>query len=140
VSLPDTVIRFQISANQQQFIIPNASDYLAVTAIDPNNWIINTNGSITQDPNFTTVGLISENFSPALELFPNPSSGLLTLRVNSGGTNHYTVLDMQGKVLQSGNFSGVTQLNLSSLKSGSYLIQISNTEQNTKFTRVVTRF
>jgi hypothetical protein len=58
---------------------------------------------------------------------PNPFQDELILTCNTLGLVNYSILDYQGKLLQSGeiNSPGQHRLNLSDLNSGSYLFQIS---------------
>ncbi|MEY4803855.1 MAG: hypothetical protein RL331_368 [Bacteroidota bacterium] len=60
-------------------------------------------------------------------IYPNPFQDELILTCNSPDLVNYSVLDLQGKLLQSGeiNSPGQHRLNLSDLNSGSYLFQIS---------------
>ena len=60
-------------------------------------------------------------------IYPNPFQDELILTCNSLGLVNYSILDYQGKLLQSGeiNSPGQHRLNLSDLNSGSYLFQIS---------------
>ena len=73
-ALADTIIRFQINGNQNQFIIPNASTFTNITKIDPNNWICNKLGGITKDLNFTA-GLHENTNKSGIVIYPNPSNG-----------------------------------------------------------------
>jgi hypothetical protein len=60
-------------------------------------------------------------------IYPNPFNDEVILTCNTPDLVNYLVLDLQGKLLQSGEIKGTGQhrLDLSDLSSGSYLFQIS---------------
>jgi aminopeptidase N len=121
-TLPDTNIRFQINANLEQYIIPNAVDFVSVSAIDPDNWIINGNGSITQDASmFVSVDDVAAE--ERLKIFPNPTDGPLTVLMKEPGTYTLTILDVKGKLVYTGTFSNGVTMDLSAYAKGTYLFQ-----------------
>jgi hypothetical protein len=67
---------------------------------------------------------ISELSEPRVVLYPNPTSGLLSLAVQGPAVpTHYAVLDLQGRVLRQASLQGST-LHLFGLPTGTYLVQI----------------
>lgn len=58
-----------------------------------------------------------------LSVYPNPSNGIVQVKTNLTGTLKIQVVDLTGKVLIETN---ETQLNLSGLSTGKYIVQISN--------------
>jgi hypothetical protein len=67
---------------------------------------------------------ISELSEPRVVLYPNPTSGLLSLAVQGPALpTSYAVLDLQGRLLRQASLQGST-LNLSGLPTGTYLVQI----------------
>lgn len=127
ITLPDTIIRFQIGANISQFILPNASDFVSVTAIDPNNWIINNDGTITYDPSlFASVNeTASDN---RVTVFPNPTTGPMMIKMNNAGEYSLDIFDAKGKKINSLNFNSSAEIDLSAYAKGTYLLQIKGDE------------
>lgn len=124
-SLPDTIIRVQITGNQTQFQIPNLGTINNLLSFDPANWIINNNGAIIHDLNFNQLG-IEELEENAVTIYPNPSNGPFTVSMKDKGNYSLTVLDTKGRVLKQLDFENETTIDLSAVSSGSYLIQVSN--------------
>ncbi len=59
------------------------------------------------------------------ELFPNPTTGSFFIQNMDMGDYHLTISDMKGKELKTYNVdSGLKELNLSGLSSGSYFVTI----------------
>lgn len=119
----DTIIRFSIDGTQNQFVIPNASAFVNVLSVDPNNWVINANLGITHDVNFTSVGL-EENTIDNITISPNPANGPFTITSVTGEDCAYTILDSRGKVIREGEFHGSTSVDLGNEADGMYMIQV----------------
>jgi aminopeptidase N len=120
--LQDTVVRFPISSNQETFFLPNFGTLStsATAIIDPNNWVINNAGAVTQDNSLS----LSENKDPReLVLYPNPTNGPFTIQ-NVSTEVRVNVLDMFGIVVKSLDFEPNTYIDLSELKKGNYLLEI----------------
>jgi len=122
-SVADTIIRFEITGNQNQFLIPNATNFVNITAIDPNNWIINGNLGIVNDPTFT-VGIEEEATAENIVISPNPANGPFTITALSGEDCTYTIVDGRGKVIKEGNFAGSATIDLGAEANGMYMIQV----------------
>ncbi len=122
-SVADTIIRFEITGNQNQFLIPNAANYVNITAIDPNNWIINQNLGIVHDPNFV-VGVEEENAIESIIISPNPANGPFTITSVSSEECNYTIVDGRGRVIKEGTFTGSTLIDLGTEANGMYMIQV----------------
>ncbi|HBW85603.1 MAG TPA: hypothetical protein DEF82_02330 [Crocinitomicaceae bacterium] len=120
--LQDTTVRFTINSNQETFYLENFGTLStsATAIIDPNNWIINNAGSITQD-NSLALSEINEN--KELVVYPNPTNGTFTIQ-NVPSNTQVNVLDMFGKIVKSLEFEPNTYIDLSQLKKGNYLLQI----------------
>jgi len=119
----DTIIRFAITGNQNQFLIPNATNYVNILNIDPNNWIINANLGIVHDPNFV-VGLEEQAAAENIVISPNPANGPFTITSVSGEDCSYTIVDGRGRVISEGNFTGSTTIDLGNEANGMYMIQV----------------
>lgn len=119
----DTIIRFAITGNQNQFLIPNATNYVNITGIDPNNWIINQSLGITHDENFT-VGLEENAANTNITIAPNPANGPFTITMGDNDSYTYTIVDSRGKVIAQGTFTQQTTVDLGKEASGMYMIQV----------------
>lgn len=68
----------------------------------------------------TTV--VSNNNEMEVDVFPNPTQNIINIVYN--GSAKFQLLDLAGKVVESGNFNGRTQLDLSVFNAGLYLLSI----------------
>ncbi len=121
---PDTTIRFEITGNEDYFIIPNAGNIVNVLTIDPANWIINRTGSNVHDENFVINVGIDEEELEQVSIYPNPSNGPVTVAMQTEGDYTLTVFDTRGRVLQTKAFSKETVIDLGSEANGAYLFQV----------------
>lgn len=132
----DTTIRFDVTGPVTQYLIPNAGNVTNVFSIDPSNWIINQNGTITHDVNF--LADIAETKVPEeLSIFPNPASGPFTVRMSEKGNYKLTVIDTKGRVLLTRGFTEETVVDLENAAHGAYLIQVSNDSNGAKTRRLI---
>ena len=74
----DTLIRFDVASNSQQFYISNFGTLSSTITVDPQNWIINTIGTIIQDNSLVNLTEVMEN-NTALTIVPNPNNGIFTI-------------------------------------------------------------
>ena len=71
--------------------------------------------------------LSAEDLSaPGLELFPNPASDEVMLKWT--GAAAYTIMNQQGQVMEKGQFSSLTRIDISSWVSGLYMIEVHGTQ------------
>lgn len=62
-----------------------------------------------------------------ISIFPNPSTGNLTVEMPSNHSEQYSIIDLLGQCVLKGNTTGkVLNLNLEFLNDGIYILQISN--------------
>ncbi|MBR6162069.1 MAG: T9SS type A sorting domain-containing protein [Bacteroidales bacterium] len=74
-----------------------------------------------EDPNIFSDNVCKQD----VRIFPNPTSGMLTLMFDRPlGNGYYRVFSLSGKILLEGNLSQNTKMDLSSLPGGTYLIRI----------------
>ena len=71
-----------------------------------------------------TVTDVEENANSKIQVYPNPTNGLLN--VSGNGTMHICVCNFLGQTLQETIANGNTTLDLSRLEAGMYLIRIEN--------------
>ena len=123
--MSDTLIRLDIAANLNQFYIENIGDVTALISLDPNNWVVNKVGAIVEDLNFIGIfGLMEETQNNAIQLFPNPSNGSISIVGNFEGEAELTLISSQGSIVFSEMVSANTVLDISPLKSGIYFVEL----------------
>lgn len=136
--IADTIIRFEITGTQNQFILPNASNYINITGIDPNNWICNRSNGITKDLNFT-VGIEDNPNKPRISVFPNPSNGPVTIEMGTFGDYSLTLMDAKGSIIISQDFNSWTTLDLKNQAQGTYILQVVSKATGEKFNELIKR-
>jgi aminopeptidase N len=114
----DTTIRFDITSNSNLFQINGIGTLSNSISIDPQNWVVNQNGTITINQ---LLGLESPNGSEGMELYPNPSNEEIYIN-NIPNDCRYSIFDMYGKVQLMDKVSGGNSIKTSSLPSGTYLL------------------
>lgn len=130
----DTIIRFPITGTNNQFVVLNPGNIINLMSIDPNNWIINRNGTILHDLNMADIS--ETELADQVRIYPNPSNGPFTVEMPVAGDYTVTVLDTRGRVMATTTFTQSTVIDLGIAASGSYLIQISAVD-GTKVHRIV---
>lgn len=135
----DTTIRFEITGTHNQFIIPNATNYVNITKIDPNNWICNKSAGIVKDNNFTAG--ISENAAVStISVYPNPTSSYVTIEMKNTNENYELILlDSKGRSVLSQNFDHSTTLDLKDYASGTYILQVKNLVNGERYSKLIKR-
>lgn len=131
-SLPDTTIRFSITANQNQFLLPNLGDIISMNTIDPENWVINKVGTLVHDTAFV-VG-INESSLSKLNIYPNPTNGIVSISGISG-TYSVIIFDNTGKELKVIQSNG--QVDLSEFSAGHYFLKLINENGNSIVKNIV---
>ncbi len=122
----DTIVRVPVAYNGQQHVLSGMDNVSDITQIDPNNWIINNQGSIIKDPNFGNLGLFDAENSNTYSIFPNPSEGIFTISSTGNGENKIELYDIQGKEVSATTFSHSITIDLSNEESGYYILYITN--------------
>jgi para-nitrobenzyl esterase len=75
---------------------------------------------------------ISEIKRPNFSIFPNPANSILNIAPDFSESYHLSIIDLMGRnVYRRSNASGVLTIDLSFLKTGNYLVQI--TQNNNSF-------
>lgn len=138
-NLPDTIIRFAIGANLASFILPINGEITGISAIDPNNWIINRTGTIQHSGDLDLAGTETVEGPESMRIFPNPAQDLVTVQLQNPGVHTLRILDPKGKVVHTQTFAGETQLHLGTYASGLYVFQIEAADGSRKSYKVVRR-
>ena len=80
---------------------------------------------------------IETYYSPLVNLYPNPTSGLFTINFNTMDVYHVTITDLNGNILFFQTVSGQPkQMNISSYPAGVYLLVIDDGKQK-RITKIV---
>jgi aminopeptidase N len=119
----DTVIRFNINSNANQFSIYNIGTLTGSIGIDPKNWIINKVGSITEDPNLQ-VGLLSTEVNKGMRVFPNPSNGEFTVQNIPSNASFFELFDSFGRLILTQKVTKEGLIRLNELSDGTYIFSV----------------
>jgi hypothetical protein len=84
-------------------------------------------------PELSTVSITKQD---AIEIYPNPTTGLLSIRGLKTSTEECKIFDAFGKVMKQFKIDN-SQLDISNLSNGLYFISITGEENKPKFFRVV---
>lgn len=89
----------------------------------------------------SAVNSLSDNdFGPQWKVYPNPASDLITMELSGNESYRYEIVDMLGRVAQSGNCSmHQNSISLVQLPSSQYLLQITDNKGNTKQEKIIKR-
>jgi aminopeptidase N len=119
----DTVVRFDIHSNQDQFSIYNLGQLTGSINIDPSNWIMNQIGTISQDPN-VNVGFAAISASKEIQIYPNPSQGNVQVKNLPNGLHEMDVLTTSGQLIYTKNVTNSEHIRLNDLNAGTYILHI----------------
>jgi aminopeptidase N len=119
----DTVVRFDIHSNQDQFSIYNLGQLTGSINIDPSNWIMNQIGTISQDPN-VNVGFAAISASKEIQVYPNPSQGNVQVKNLPNGLHEMDVLTTSGQLIYTKNVTNSEHIRLNDLNAGTYILHI----------------
>ncbi len=119
----DTVVRFDIHSNQDQFSIYNLGQLTGSINIDPSNWIMNQIGTISQDPN-VNVGFAAISASKEIQIYPNPSQGNVQVKNLPNGLHKMDVLTTSGQLIYTKNVTNSEHIRLNDLNTGTYILHI----------------
>lgn len=100
----------------------------------PNSAFIGSNDSFTAEP---LVGISNLSKDELLTVYPNPASGMVHFALEPGKTYTVNVVDQMGRANLSTTFMQMCELDLSSLRSGTYLIHVQDEEGQHYRARVV---
>ena len=126
--MSDTLIRFDVASNSQQFYISNFGTLSSTITVDPQNWIINNLGTIIQDNSLVNLNEVNEN-NTALTIVPNPNNGIFTIG-NQQANCWVSVFNMQGKNILNKQLAPNEVIDLQDFGKGTYLLEIKNSENS----------
>lgn len=116
----DTTVRLLSDAPEIFFDFAYSGNVTSAQ-IDPDQWVLNQNGSILPD---NTLEMETADGKEIL-LFPNPTDNLLRITGIPAGTK-FEIADSQGKIVQSGIWDAEGTISVNSLSKGNYLLQTAN--------------
>ncbi len=119
----DTIIRFNINSNTEQFSIYNIGTLTGSIGVDPKNWIINKVGSITEDPNLN-VGIESILEVKNMRVFPNPSNGEFTVQNIPANARSFELFDQSGRFIMAQKVTKEGLIRLNDLSDGTYIFSV----------------
>ena len=119
----DTIVRFDIHSNQDQFSIYNLGQLTGSINIDPSNWIMNQIGTISQDPNIN-VGFATISAPKEIQIYPNPNQGNVQFKNLPNGLHEMDVLTTSGQLIYTKNVTNSEHIRLNDLNAGTYILHI----------------
>ncbi len=123
----DTIVRLDVPSNLHQYAFTDIIDVTGITALDPNNWVINKVGTIVKDLTFTetnSIGGLTDLVDYVIS--PNPSNGNYLIETEITGSHEFRIYDTRGRLVKEGNFSNSAQIDLTSQLNGNYMMQLTS--------------
>lgn len=133
--LEDTIVRVNITANQTYVTITGIENFQSINAVDPINYIINRVGTIAQDNELSVHSVEQENLSALL--YPNPTSGNLTITFSGNEKRSLRVIDQKGKIVLEQEVLSADVINLATLNAGQYLVELTDSHKNSITRKVI---
>jgi hypothetical protein len=122
---------------QDGVLIPGATSQTYTMTEGGEYYCVVTENGCSGTSNIITSSLgIDNNIAASMQLYPNPASEILTieLRLPLAQSIHYSIMDMQGRVLVSATeqfqFAGLNYLlvNVADMANGTYVLQLNGTD------------
>ncbi len=135
--LGDTIVRVPVSFEQTFVVISGIENFQSVNAIDPLNYIINKSGGIIHNPSLSLTDPEKEELSAIV--YPNPTSGQLTVEFPGNGKRYLRVVDQKGKVVVEQEVSSSDRVDLTQLNAGQYLVELTDSSKHTVTRKVIKR-
>lgn len=120
---PDTLIRFDIQSNSENFILPNLGIVQGGIFIDPSNWIINGFGGVDFNPDYTATTHTVSTQNNWL-IYPNPTDDAIFIQQTNGDPIAYELYQNNGKLLKSGQILSNESILLNGFESGTYILRL----------------
>ena len=102
-----------------------------------------TNGSVAQGVQqpyeiSTTVGINETFINLEMNVYPNPTTDYLTLKVEESKSLSYQLLDMQGKVIENKKVTARnTIIKIGGLPNATYFLKLTNNKQAVKTFKII---
>lgn len=119
----DTVLHIVNTVNNQQYFFPINKEIYTVS-VDPDNWVLNREGSFAKDELLLYTGIASRNNvdDSFVKVFPNPSTGSFSIQNERADEIDFSIFTVEGKLLQEGSLKGNGVFNLSNYTAGVYYV------------------
>ena len=124
----DTIIRFDITSNNDEFIIPSLPNVNNIVSIDPNNWVVNEREPIVRDDDILNTTDLQIEAAVKLEIYPNPTQDVVNLFTDLKGTQSVSVFNSLGQKITSFEFEGKHKLDVSKYLKGAYILKVQDAE------------
>ncbi|MBL7918202.1 MAG: T9SS type A sorting domain-containing protein [Bacteroidia bacterium] len=123
-SAADTIIRVMHGNATETYVIPMLGNMTGVV-VDPNNWVINKVIGPLKDVNLVPTGVYEVSAVVDFKISPNPGKGIYTIKGNNLKDFNYTLVDVNGKLIEQGNLGNET-INISDKPNGVYFLNIND--------------
>ena len=134
---PDTFIRLSVSQLSQVYSFPVQQRVTGIV-LEPNNWIINNSGGVTQDSSIMALASTAavDIQLPLINFGPNPAQNYLQITIEEEGAGVLEVYDGMGKRMSQESLSeGVHQLNTQFWTPGVYHLRYSTNSGKVYFAK-----
>lgn len=116
-----------MNQNSQTYVIPSSKSINGLE-IDPNNWLLNTVGTISENAALQALSQEEILAEQAFQVYPNPATDRLYIQQEDEEAR-FTLRDMQSRIILQGKLDKKTDLNLSFIPSGVYLLEMQNSHR-----------
>ena len=127
----DTTIKVNITQNTNTFIIPSGKTITGIQ-YDPNNWLLNKEGNIVENPNLISLANSDIKLENNTFIYPNPTNDFVTIENESLTNATYHLYETNGRIINTGIFSKKQIIDLQKLSSGIYILNIESAQGNIK--------
>lgn len=136
---PDTTIVVPISGLITDYFVGNTGNVTSVLSVDPDNWLMNRQGTITKDISlvFTSIGEKQTGNNPVFQVFPNPGNGVFKMQQNFGEKSILKVVDPLGRCLLEKEVGTAEELDLRNHPNGSYVLFLTHPDGKQKTVRQI---
>ena len=119
----DTLIRFDISSNSAQFILPNLGVVQGGIYIDPSNWIVNGFGGVVFNPDFIAQSNTIATNEDWL-IYPNPAHQAFSIKNISEEALNFELYQSDGKLLKNRKIVSSEMIDIHELSQGTYILRL----------------
>jgi hypothetical protein len=128
-------LRFKASASSTNNLQLSVSNVNRISANGSLQSLTGSNQSLAMTGNLT--GITSVDGALQAHVVPNPSAGIFTIHLENNTTANYQVIDINGRLVQSGVISSlINSVDLSQMPVGVYYLQLTSNQQ-TSCTKLV---
>lgn len=125
MGLLDTIIRFDINSNLDQYFVSNIGTVTNIVSFDPNNWIINKVGTKINDVSFNEIAGINDlTANQELVIYPNPTDGTISIGGNFEGIAELKIVASNGAVVLNKSVQVNAVIDLSNIETGVYFVEL----------------